>query len=436
MKLHRVVIVGGGVGGLELAIRLGRKASKKKTFSVLLIDRNMTHLWKPLLHEVAAGTLDSHEEAVDYLALARRNGFQFRPGKVIGLQRTPKTIRLSAVVDAKGGTVLPAEDIAYDTLVLALGSESNDYGIPGVKEHCFFLDGREQADQFHAMLLNKFMQLLYTIAPSSHQRPTLRVAIVGAGATGVELAAELHNVASRIKGFGLEPYGEYEPVHITLIEAAPRILAALPAKLATAAEKQLKKINIEMLTSSKVQTITAEGVLLSDGRLVPAHLKVWAAGIKAPDFFGQLEGLEVNRLNQLQVRQNLCTTKDPDIFAIGDCASCPQPNSDLPVPPRAQSAHQQAAVLAQSIVRRIDGGTPVDYVYKDYGSLVSLSRSFVGNLMGNLTGSHFIEGWLARVIYLSLYRSHQWVLHGSYRTLILMLMDTLARRVKPRLKLH
>jgi NADH dehydrogenase len=136
------------------------------------------------------------------------------------------------------------------------------------------------------------------------------------------------------------------------------------------------------------------------------------------------------------VLQNLSTTRDPDIFAIGDCATCPQPGSDIPVPPRAQSAHQQATVVAKTILRRINGAAPIDYVYKDYGSLVSLSRSFVGNLMGNLTGSHFIEGWLARAIYLSLYRTHQWVLHGSYRTILLMIMDTLARRVKPRLKLH
>lgn len=121
---------------------------------------------------------------------------------------------------------------------------------------------------------------------------------------------------------------------------------------------------------------------------------------------------------------------------MGDCASCPQPRSELPVPPRAQSAHQQAAVLARSVLRRLEGLPSVDYVYKDYGSLVSLSQSFVGNLMGNLTGNHFIQGWLTRVIYLSFYRSHQGVLHGWHRTLLLMLADILTRRVKPRLKLH
>ncbi|MBI5894966.1 MAG: FAD-dependent oxidoreductase [Desulfobacterales bacterium] len=335
--MHQIVIVGGGVGGLELAIRLGRSAGKKGKAAITLIDRGLTHLWKPLLHEVAAGTLDSSFEEIDYLTLGRRNGFRFRPGSLTGLDRAQKTVQLAPIIDAKG------EQIIADCSV-------------------------------HAMLRNLFLKLMYRYERGSTVFPTLHVAIVGAGATGVELSAELHNVADKIKGFGFDHLAQSKPIHITLIEAAPRILPALPEKLAAAAERQLKEIDVEIVTSGRVQSVTEEAIILSSGQRVPANLKVWAAGIKAPEFFKNLDGLETNRINQIMVQQNLMTPKDENIFALGDCAHCPQPGTDLPVPPRSQSAHQQAAVLCKTLLRRLNGGAAFDFVYHDYGSLVSLSQ--------------------------------------------------------------
>ncbi len=434
--MHQIVIVGGGVAGLELAIRLGKTAKQTGKADVTLIDQTLTHLWKPLLHEVAAGTLDSSREEMDYLTLAQRNGFRFRPGRLVGLDRTQKTIQLMGMSDTRGKKILPPSNVAYDTLIFAIGSEGNDYGIPGAKEHCIFLDSREQADRFHTLLLNLFLRFLYQSEENQNPLPMLQVAIVGAGATGVELAAELYNVSMKAKGITSKHRPEEKSMNISLVEGGNRILPALPEKVAKAAERQLRAIDVNILTSAKVQSITKDAIHFTSGESIPAHLKVWAAGIKAPDFFKELDSLEVNRLNQLVVQQNLMTTQDENIFAIGDCAHCPQPNSDHPVPPRAQAAHQQAATLAKTIRRRLNGKTPLNYVYKDYGSLVSLSQSSVGNLMGNLTGNLFIEGWLARLIYVSLYRSHQWVLHGPLRTLTLMVVDLLTRRVKPRMKLH
>lgn len=436
--MHQIIIVGGGVGGLELAIRLGRTLGKKGKAQITLVDQTLTHLWKPLLHEVAAGTLDSSREEMDYLTLAQRNGFRFQPGKLTGIDRARKTIQLMGITDAKGKKILPACDVSYDDLIIAVGSEGNDYGIPGAKEHCIFLDSREQADRFHTLLLNLYLRALYQTGLEENPLPVLQVAIVGAGATGVELAAELYNVSIKAKGVTSGQGRHANEMQVSLIEAGPRILPALPEKVARAAERQLKEIGVNVITSARVQSITRDAIHFASGKSIPAHLKVWAAGIKAPEFFQQLEGLEINRLNQLVVRQNLATTRDDAVFAIGDCAHCPQPDTDRPVPPRAQAAHQQAATLAKTLIQKIEGSSaaPVDYLYKDYGSLVSLSESSVGNLMGNLTGNFFIEGRLARVIYLSLYRTHQWVVHGPLRTLVLVLVDLLTRRVKPRLKLH
>ena len=203
--------------------------------------------------------------------------------------------------------------------------------------------------------------------------------------------------------------------------------------------QELGRLNIKVLTGNRVTKITEEAIEFAEGEKLNASIKVWAAGIKAPDFLTRLEGLEVNRINQLVVKQTLQTTQDDNIFAFGDCASCPQPNSDRPVPPRAQAAHQQASTLAQTLIRRLKGDdAAVPYVYRDYGSLISFSRyTAVGNLMGNLVGKNLmVEGRIARLFYVSLYRMHQIALHGLLRTSLIWLNDKINRALQPRLKLH
>ena len=262
------------------------------------------------------------------------------------------------------------------------------------------------------------------------------MAIIGAGATGVELAAELHHVAGRLKAFGFNHLAGAGPIRIVLIEGSNRILQALPERVVAAAERELHRRGVEIRTGDAVKAATAEGIILKSGEIISAHLKVWAAGIKAPEFLKGLDGLETNRLNQLVVHQNLMTTRDENVFAMGDCAACPQPGTDRLVPPRSQAAHQQARLLAKSLVRHLKGKPALKYIYRDYGSLIYLSSSTVGNLMGNLLGSRFIEGRLARLIYFSLYRSHQRVVLGLLKTLLITPTDRITRRVRPRLKLH
>ncbi len=431
---HRIVIVGGGAGGLVLACLLGRKAGRAGKADITLVDENLTHLWKPLLHEVAAGSLDPGIEAADYLLLGRRHGFRFRLGSMQRLHREKKRILLAAIRDEHGDERVPAGTVEYDTLVLAVGSRSNDYGIEGVREHCLFLDNRWQADRFHEILLSRFLQLQYVNRPGVPE--TLTVAIVGGGATGIELAAELHQVANRLVAFGFDHLPAEHPIRLVLIEGSDRILSTLSEKVAGAAERELRRRGVEIYTGSMVAAVSDKGVRLKNDTFISAHLKVWAAGIQAPDFLRGLDGLETNRLNQLVVHQNLSTTRDASIFAFGDCAACPQPGKDKPVPPRSQSAHQQARLLARSLDRRLANQPPLNYTYRDYGSLISLSRSAVGNLMGNLAGSWFLEGWLARLTYLSLYREHQRIIHGFLRTVLMMISDLLTRQTRPRLKLH
>lgn len=431
---HRIVVVGGGAGGLALVTYLGRKLGKRGLAEVTLIDRSRTHIWKPLLHEVAAGTLDTHENEVEYLAQATHNHFRFRLGEMIGLDRENREIEVAPTVNEDGEEIIPQRRFGYDTLVIAIGSISNHFGLPGVAEHCLFLDTTQQAEQFQRRLLETYIKAQTQGRPLESGQ--LDVAIVGAGATGVELAAQLHAVSHLLNTYGLDNVHP-EAIRLKLIEAADRVLPGVAPRLSTATRTELERLGIEVLTGARVAEVRDDGILTSDGTLIPSRIKVWAAGIKAPDYLHELAGLETNRMNQLVVKQTLQTTRDDNIFAFGDCAACPWPGHDSSVPPRAQAAHQQATLLGKSIRARLNGKPLPEYKYKDYGSLVSLGEySTVGNLMGNLLGQVMIEGFVARMVYLSLYKMHQVALFGVFRTAMVTMGHMFRRSVHPSIKLH
>ncbi|MDI3515246.1 MAG: hypothetical protein PWP40_2475 [Rhodocyclaceae bacterium] len=426
---HRIVIVGGGAGGLELATRLGRKFGRRGKAEVTLIDSKRTHIWKPKLHEIAAGSMDIGDHEVPYLAQAHWHGFRFRIGRMTGLDRRAREVHVAPFVDEDGREVTPVRSFPYDTLVIAVGSQSNDFGTPGVREHALKLETVADARRFHVRMVNACVRAHAQRTPLRPEQ--LHVAIIGAGATGVELAAELHHTTREVVAYGLDRLDPDKDIKLALIEAAPRVLPALPERL-------LRKLGVEVHTQAKVAEVLADGVRLADGRILPAELVVWAAGVKGADFLARLDGLETNRINQLVVRQTLQTTVDDDIFALGHCAACPWPEKNGFVPPRAQAAHQQASHLYRQIQRRLAGKPVQDYRYRDFGSLVSLGAfSTVGNMMGGLTkGDLFIEGWFARMMYTSLYKMHELALHGWVKVTLDTLARMITRRTEPHVKLH
>lgn len=433
-QLHHIVIVGGGAGGLELATKLGNKLGKKQKARITLVDVALTHVWKPLLHEVAAGSLNSDASQVNFRAHAQQHFFEFQLGELSGLDRANKNILLAPIVDDLGQEVVEKRQLNYDSLVIAVGSSANDFGTAGAIEHCLFLDSLKQARNFHQILLNAFLRKEFQQGSDAQK---LSIAIVGAGATGVELAAELRHASRQMAHYGMHKVTA-DKVELKVIEAADRVLPALPERLSKSAARELKRLDIEVLTSNAVAEVTSTGVLFNDKSALEADIKVWAAGVKAPQCLTQLDGLETNKINQLKVKQTLETSLDDAIFAFGDCAECPQENSDRPVPPRAQSAHQQASTLVKTLTARLDNKAAIPFVYRDYGSLISFSKyTTVGNMMGNLSGkSMFIEGRVARLFYVSLYRMHQVALHGFLRTGVIWLSDKVSKALHPRMKLH
>ncbi|SDG74548.1 NADH dehydrogenase [Vibrio xiamenensis] len=429
--MTRIVVVGGGAGGLELATKLGRTLARKGRAKVTLVDKNSSHLWKPLLHEVATGSLDEGVDALSYRAHAKNHHFDFHLGSLCGIDRERKVIQLAELTDDEGELLMPAREVEYDMLVLSIGSTSNDFNTPGVRENCIFLDSPAQAHRFRTEMNNEFLKL-----HAKNGNGTVDIAIVGGGATGVELSAELHNAVQALKTYG---FGDLDSskLNVNLVEAGERILPALPPRLSAAAHSELTKLGVNVRTSTMVTCADSEGLTTKDGEKIPAQLMVWAAGIKAPDFMKDFGGLETNRINQLVVTPTLQTTRDENIFVIGDLAQCQQADGSF-VPPRAQAAHQMASRAFSNIVAKLSGRDMKPYVYKDKGSLVSLSRfSTVGSLMGNLTkGSMMIEGRIARVVYISLYRMHQMALHGAFKTGLIILMGRINRVLRPNLKLH
>jgi NADH:ubiquinone reductase (H+-translocating) len=433
--LHRIVVVGGGAGGLELATRLGDKLGRRKLADVTLIDKCRAHLWKPLLHEVAAGSMDLSVHEIDFLAQAHWHHFRYRIGELIGLDRGNREVHLAPHVDEEGKEVTPARTFPYDTLVIAIGSQSNDFGTPGVREHAFSLDTPLQAKRFHKRLVDAYIR---GHAQSTQLRPEqLHVAIIGAGATGAELAAELHYTTRQFIAYGLDRIDPEKDMQIDLIEAADRILPALPERLSVAATKLLENLGVRVRTSSKVALDT--GVKLATEAFIPAELVVWAAGVRAPDVLEDLDGLESNRVGQLVVLPTLQTTRDGNVFAFGDCAACPWTGKEgQNVPPRAQAAHQQGSHIFKQIKRRLAAQGPIPWHYRDFDSLVSLGEySTVGSLMGGLLGrSLWVEGLFARLMYRSLYKMHEYALHGPTKVTLDTLGRLITRRSEPHVKLH
>lgn len=416
---QRIVIVGGGVGGLEVASTLGRRWRRRTDRpAITLVDRDSAHVWKPMLHTIAAGTRDISQQQTTYLAQARDAGFTYQPGELCGLDRGAREILIAAQHAPDGRLLLPPRRIGYDLLVLAIGSQANDFGTPGVAEHCFYIDSRRQAEAFNQEIRLRVLQALA-------REDELSIAIVGGGATGVELAAELVQLVESVSAYGVPDLPSR--IKVSLVEAGPRLLAAFPEDISAATRKRLEAIGIRVLCGTQVSAAEAEGFVLADGSRLPAALKVWAAGVKGPDFLADLDGLEASRSRQLVVRPTLQTTRDPAVYALGDCAWLVPEGAERALPPTAQVAHQQAQYLIRALPQVLQGRAVADFAHRDLGALVSLGDYDAFGSLGQygLFNGLTFRGRLAQLSHIMLYRSHQARIHGFWRGGMLWLVDRL-----------
>ena len=433
-RRKRIVVVGGGAAGLGLCRSLSKRF--RGTHEVTLVDRNRSHVWKPLLHEIAAGALDPNLEEIGYGGHAARWGYRFFQGALERIDREKRVVVTEPLLDEDGDVLLDRHELPYDWLVLAFGGVSNDLGIPGVNEHALFLEHRVQADRFRQKLLNACLRV-NAARVEGQADATLPIVIVGGGATGVELSAELVQAARSLGAYGLEGF-EAEAMRITLLEAGPRLLPALGEDVVEKVTAELRDIGVDVRTDTKVTEVRSDGVTTGDGEEMPAKLILWATGVRGDPSVASMSDLELSKLDRIVVHPTLQSVTDDHILAVGDCAHCELPGRDGPIPPRAQAANQMADHVPDVIAAVEAGRTPPNFVYRDYGALVSLSHfDAVGTLMGNIAGGRVaIEGWLARMAYNSLYRLHILSVHGKIRGTAQLIANRIGRAARPRMKLH
>ncbi|NVH77653.1 NAD(P)/FAD-dependent oxidoreductase [Paraburkholderia sp. JPY432] len=441
--MHRIVIVGGGAGGLELATRLSnrfglRKHQRERNVCVTLVDRHPAHIWKPLLHKVAAGSMSPAAHELSYAAQGRWHGFDFQQGELVGLSRSSKQVMLGAVRDDQGAELLPQRALDYDTLVIAIGSTTQYFGVDGAARHAIALESVDQAERFHRRFIEACSRAgAARGSENGALAPRMQVVIVGAGATGVELSAELRDAACELSQYGLHDLDPTHDVGIVVIEAGPRILPALPERVARATAERLGQLGVTLMVGESVARVLPGSVLTGSGKRIRADLTVWSAGVTAPPVLSLLDGLNINRRGQLVVRDTLQSETDEDVFALGDCAACEWPGKSGGVPPRAQAAHQQAAFLVEALTSRVEGKTLRQFRYRDFGSLVSLSRfGAVGNLVAGSGEGLYVAGLVARGLHTSLERMHVAALYGIRRMVLDTMANWLRRSTNPRIKLH
>ncbi len=427
-EAFRLVIAGGGIAGLEVATRIGETLGRRGQARITLIDRGLSHVWKPMLHGFAAGTARPEREKVSFLAQARRRHFRFWPGTLAGVDRGLRQVTITPFADpaVPGQGATTTRTLDYDALVIAIGSRANDFGTRGVAEHCLFIDDLVEADAFH-------LRLRQHLLASLDQGETLTIAIVGGGATGVQLAAELKRALDLAAGYA--PPGLRPSMRLWLLESGPRLLPAFPARVSDGARQTLEGLGVEVRTATQVTGADAAGYTLQDGSRIEARLKVWAAGVRAPAVTARIEGLERGRTGQLVVSPSLQTTRDDAIFALGDCASLTGAGGH-PVPATAQAARQQARHLSRHLARWIGGRAMPPFRYREVGAVVSLADYNGWGTLGRFEfGGGLLHGLSARLAHALLYRQHQFELYGPWRGAATWLADDLDRLLSPKLRL-
>ncbi|HEX8407016.1 MAG TPA: FAD-dependent oxidoreductase [Duganella sp.] len=382
--METIVIVGGGAGGMELATRLGDSLGAGKRARIVLVDRSPGHFWKPLLHTVASGKCDPQVTELAFTAQAIDHDFEFIQGEMLYVDRAHQTITLTPRGGRHDDGV--CRIICYDKLVLALGSVTNFHNVPGAARHALALDSVADAKAFHRRFVDGCIR-------AGERKEQLNVVIVGGGATGVELAAELSNSARALADYRVHTLDPERDIRITVIERGEDLLPHLHPLQSKRAANHLRSLGIDVRTATSVARVTDNAVIDSASNVHRADLTMWAAGVEAPALCATL-GLTVNHIRQIVVDSRLCATCDSRIYAFGDCASyvCPVKGA---APPRAQVAHQQAMFLAELLARRDDEPRP-QFRYHDYGSLVSLGpQAAVGVPTGAVIGKSIRTGGAA-----------------------------------------
>lgn len=387
MPAQRIVIVGGGFGGLHTALQLERRLGQRSDVEITLISRDNFFLFTPLLHEVAASDLDITHIVSPIRSLLKRT--RVHVGEVDAIDLNEKRLRVTH------GFTRHSHELGYDQLVLALGSITNFYGLPGLEQRALTM--KTLGDAIH--LRNRVIAMLEE-ADTEAEGPDdglLTFVVAGGGFAGVETMAGINDFVR--DGLRFYPHVKADRVRMVLIHAGDVILPELGPTLGAYAQRKLIARGVEIITHAKVSGMSSDGVTLSDGRVIPSKLIVWTAGTSPHPLLHELPcQLDHGRV---VAEPTLAVTGYPGVWALGDCAVVPNPRTGTPHPPTAQHALRQAKTLARNIVAALDGRPPAPFTFTTIGQLAAIGkRTGVARMFGvNFSG--FFAWWLWRTVYLA-----------------------------------
>lgn len=381
-KLPHIVIVGAGFGGMEVARKLA-----KAPVRITLIDRHNYHLFQPLLYQVAIAGLVPSQIAYPLRTIFRKQkNLTFQMGEITSVDFKSKYVKLEGSI------------IAYDYLVLAVGGQTNFFGLDSVEQNGFQLKDIDSAVGIRNHLLRTFERASRE-ADAEKRRALLTFVIVGGGPTGVETAGALAELISHVM---VKDYPEMSlaDARVLLLEATEHLIAAYPEELRKATRDLLQKKNVHILTNTKLVGYDGQRVSLGDGTNILSHTLIWTAGVKAAEVVDHL-GVEQASSRRARVESTLQLPEHPDVFVIGDAAYFENGNGK-PLPMLSTVALQQGKLTAQNIRRILKGQAPEPFHYKDPGLLATIGRNAAVARIWGISFSGFIA-WVIWV-FLHIYR--------------------------------
>lgn len=380
---NRVLIVGGGFAGYKAAETLCKRARERDDVGVMMISRENYFTFWPMVASVISSDVETRNVAQPLRRSLIRLGASFRRADIEGLDLEKQCVTAAG------------REFPYDHLVLALGAEPAYFNIPGVEEHCISIKGLSAGEDIVNRVIERYEET--TLARGEVPDSRLTFVVIGGGATGVEVASELHSLVHDLL---VPDYPNISPhrVKIILVDANKEVLKELDPALRRIARKKLADLHIEVINNVRAQEVTADRVILNDGRELAAENVIWTAGARASVKLEELplphderKGLEVDRCMRVVGHDN--------VWGIGDCAANVDEKGD-PVPPNAQAAVQEGEAVARNILAVIDGEEPRPFRYKPLGQLVEMGSEFAVNEVMGVKFSGFIAALFWRATYL------------------------------------
>ena len=385
----KILILGGGFGGLYTALELEKQLGADPSVEITLVNRENFFLFTPMLHEVAASDLDIATIVNPIRKMLRRTNFF--DGEVRAIDLAGKRVEVTHGIE-----ISHSHELDYDHLVLALGSVTNFYGIPGLEERALTMKSLADAVYLRNRLIEHLEEADFECCPAM-RRPLLTFVVAGGGFAGVETVAAINDFLRDALPF--YSHLEEDMLRVTLVEFAPAILPELGQELGEYARHKLAERGVEFKLNTKVMGMSERGIELSDGETIPSNTLIWTAGTAPNPLLDPLPCAKDR--GRIAVDEFLETPGYFGVWALGDCASVPDNETGRPFPPTAQHALRQGKILGHNIAAAIHGGAKRPFVFRTIGQLAAIGRrAGVAKIFG-YKFSGFIAWWLWRTIYLS-----------------------------------